>query len=688
MRFFLTFLFALTFTVPALAQDQLVHIRLIPERGQIAAGEEIWIGIEQEIAHEWHTYWKNPGDSGTAPRISWDLPDGFEVSDIHWPVPDKIPYEPLLNYGYSDNVILLQKLKAPDVLPDGAINLSADVEVLVCKEECIPEFGTYTLSLNDANMANNGDYLSEATSKLPKLGNLEGTFSEQDGQFIVSVQGMPSIDEGNEIEILPYEWGLVSNPETAQWQEQDGKVFLSQKRGERSLAEIEGRFNGVLAFEENGVRVGYQFSATHDPVLSYSDAMQPEAYTDARSFTLPLALVFALLGGMILNLMPCVFPVLSLKALHLVKAAEKPQNHVKASGLVYTLGVILSFLAIAGILLAIKAGGETVGWGFQLQNPFIVGALAYLTFLIGLNLSGFYEIKGGFTNFGGRLAGKDSLSGSFFTGVLATLVATPCSAPFMAGAIGYALVQSPTIALLVFAVLGLGLALPYLLLSFSPALQKAMPKPGAWMETFRQFLAFPMFAASVWLVSVCGAQAGINGVIGVLSGMVALGLAIWLWNNKPFKSNVLKFFVMLLFALCITAALYVLPRDSVMNDTPQMDEMSEVFNEEKLGALLEGEDAVFVEMTASWCIVCKVNEALAINVPSTRALFAEKNVHFLVGDWTNKDDNITKYIESHGRSGVPLYVYYKPRVAGEDRPHPVVLPQVLTPAIIADVLEK
>ncbi|MEM6781925.1 MAG: thioredoxin family protein, partial [Pseudomonadota bacterium] len=330
--------------------------------------------------------------------------------------------------------------------------------------------------------------------------------------------------------------------------------------------------------------------------------------------------------------------------------------------------------------------GAQIGWGFQLQNPIVVGGLAYLLFIIGLNLMGYFEFGQGMGNVGNKLTQGNGLGSSFFTGILATLVATPCTAPFMAGAIGFALTQPAIVNLAVFAALGLGLALPYLALSFAPALQKVMPKPGAWMNTFKQALAFPMFAGAIWLVWVISKQAGPTGVLQILTGMGVIGFGIWLWGVT--KSKAAKAFTLLLFA--ISAFMLVMPTAQMVDSaavSEEAKEFGEVFTPETLNTLLaESDDPVFVEMTAAWCITCKVNHATSINIPSTKKAFAENNVQYLIGDWTNQDPEITKFLNSFGRNGVPIYVYYAARNAQTgQRPEAQVLPQILTPGSLSNL---
>ncbi|MBP7721102.1 MAG: thioredoxin family protein [Alphaproteobacteria bacterium] len=666
---------------PVHAQDgegPFVQLRLVPE-GVLKPGNEITIAIEQSIAPGWHTYWKNPGDSGAAPRIKWTMPDGFTAGTIEWPVPHKLPYGPLLNYGYEDAVILLQKIQTPAELPEGPVTLTADIDVLVCKEICIPESGKYEITLNgpDSSNADNASYFENARGKLPLPNPSRASYFEQNGAFVIDMpvswsQGVKRYD------YIPAEWGMVENTAPSEINIEGGRLTIKQQRGQRALSEVQ-EVPGLLlwSMDESGPMNAYEFTAVvSDNPPAATPVPAPNAAPDK---SLIIVLFFALLGGIILNLMPCVFPVLSIKALGLVKIAEKEPAKARLHGIAYTAGVILSFLGIAGLLIALKSGGAQIGWGFQLQSPEIVTALAWLFFIIGLNLSGIFEIGGHLGNVGNKLTQGNTPGHSFFTGVLATLVATPCTAPFMGVALGFALTQSAFISLLVFAVLGLGLALPYLALSFIPALQKILPKPGTWMHTFKQFLAFPMYASAAWLVWVLSQQSGQMGVFAALMGLVLIAFGIWLLRHEPAKllwKNIVRVFAILAFL----AALMLIPGGTQKPE--ESTGFSQEWSPQKLSQLLEGGDAIFVEMTAAWCITCKVNHAIAIDVPSTRRVFSERGVQYLVGDWTNQNPEITQYLNGFGRNGVPIYVYYGPRSNGV-RPEPVLLPQILTPGIVA-----
>lgn len=712
--------------------DQYVDVRLLPQRNQIKAGEEIWIGVEQSIYPHWHTYWVNPGDSGAPSRIKWTLPNGFEIGEIQWPAPQKIPYDPLVNYGYEGKAVFLQKLKVPATLPDGPITLSADVEVLVCKDICIPEFSTHEMTLNveGAALDDNSAYLNEARGSLPAKIDWSVGYGERNGNLVLgfakgSDDGLSGIDlsavDPNTIELFPLDWGIVDNTAPTRAAVTDGVLSILQTRGGRALSEIE-KLNGVLAYTApDGRQQSIQFTAQKDDALLTSSAVtdasaQAQTPQDAQSVSeqnAPIeknaadaktslndyqktaqdtgflkAILLAIIGGLVLNLMPCVFPVLSIKALSLVKIAEKHPEQARLHGMSYTLGVIISFLAIAGTLVALKLGGANIGWGFQLQNPVIITLLAYLLFTIGLNLSGVFEFGGGLSNVGGKLAQGHGYKNSFFTGILATIVATPCTAPFMGAALGYALFQPAIISLSVFAALGFGLALPYLLLSFLPHLQHILPKPGAWMDVFKQLLAFPMYLSAIWLVWVLSQQTGARGMLGALLGMIAIGFGVWLLSHRP-RGKKKRITLIILAVLSFIMALGFLPSSEAKPDQDATIEQSsnallhEPYSVEALNEALSNSDPVFVEMTAAWCITCKVNHASSINIKETRTLFKDNAVQYLVGDWTNQDPAITTYLDSFGRNGVPLYVYYGRADENGIRPDPVLMPQILTPKIVA-----
>ena len=694
--------------------EQNVFIEVYLQQDQVKGKETIPVIIEQIIRPEWHTYWKNPGDSGEPLRANWELPEGFALSDISWPTPQKLPFDPLMNYGYENGVFLYQELLIPESIPEGEINIDVRFDILVCKEICIPESVEKTITLNGQQETSDHTvkpikFFREALSYMPIKAEAHGwtaDIGENNGNLVLNILG--DINEPNLqkhiVEFFPYEYGVVDNPSPPSVSYENNQIILTQKRGEFSFDRIEN-LGGVLVLEDkrSGDRFGYELKPTlSDNIATANTEPSTETKTEEASSTettdfdvssvgLGQALLFALIGGLILNLMPCVFPVLSMKVLSLSKISEKSKQEAQLHGMAYTAGIIVSFLAIAGLLIALKAGGSGIGWGFHLQNPVVILLLAYLFFAIGLNLSGFFEI-------GTRLMGigqgsqSSGLRGSFMTGVLATVVATPCTAPFMAAALGYALVQPAYIALLIFGTLGLGLALPYLLVSFVPALQKAMPRPGTWMVTFKELLAFPMFATVIWLLSVLSSQVGMNGIAFPLMGLLGISFAIWLHKHAGQSKDLKKIFLTILALLTLGSSLFFTiykVQTFEMSKEKPMPELGISYSETALEDALKTEHPVFVEMTAAWCVTCKVNHYRAIGIPETVSIMKERDIIFMIGDWTNYDAEITKYLNKFGRNGVPIYIYYgRPDPETGKRPDPEMLPQILSPDIIAEALDR
>lgn len=676
-------------------QDRYARIRLVAEDARVKPGQTFSIAIEQTLTKGWHTYWRNPGDSGTPMVVTWTLPPGFTTGPLHWPIPHAIPYGPLMNYGYEASAVLIQDLRPPDPLPPGPLTLSASIEVLVCMEICIPEHDTYTITLNAPGTPADAPLFARARKALPKEIPATASWRDDSGAFVLTAriedpEAFKAFQSGD-MRLFPMEWGLIENAADQSITFRDGTLQVRQKRGSRPLTEVPEAGMLLVAIPADGHEPrGYEFRARDSnaaPLLS-SVGMEPSgnAWTSA--------LLAAILGGLILNLMPCVFPVLSIKALGSVQLAAHHPWKARAHGLGYTFGVIAGFLAIAALLLALRAGGAEIGWGFQLQSPPVVMGLAFLLFVIGLNLLGVFEVS---LPLPARLhrhfSGEGGVGGAILTGLLATLVAAPCTAPFMGTALGYAMLQPAPVALSVFAALGFGLALPYLLLSWFPPLQKALPRPGMWMEVFRQILAFPMFASSAWLVWVLAQQTGPDSVLAALVGAVGLSFALWALQvpaKKPGRVWALRLAAAAGFVIALESVLWI-ARHPVQTSSSQAVSpaaFGEPFSPEALDAALNGESPVFVEMTAAWCITCKVNHALALDIPSTRSLIDRLKIRYLVGDWTNADPRITKYLSSFGRNGVPLYVYYgPPEKPGGKRPGPVVLPQVLTPGLVTSTLD-
>jgi len=692
-----------------LEPERYTNVSVIAEHSAVKPGDQITIATTIKLAPHWHVYWSNPGDSGLPVKLNWTLPEGFEISNIKWPIPDKISYDILVNYGYYNEVTLLQTLSVPDMLKEGSIDLSLTADMLVCNEICIPETSNVDLQLNDPNNLDHdmSEFVKAAETKLPTP--IKGQFHYSEASEILYLSFMPedrTVLHDATIEnadFFPYDWGIINHATEPEVSIESDTVHIKMERGDQPLEDL-NQLSGLLVFKGAiGENKGYAVAVKHSekaittsPVVNkgnmgtVGDAEPQQQNTSQpqnENVTLFTALYLALFGGMILNLMPCVFPVLSMKALSLVKMKDKENAAARMHGVAYTLGVVISFLLIGGTLIILKEAGAAIGWGFQLQNPLIVAILAYLLFAVGLNLMGFFEFGSRFANVGSKLTQGGSLSSSFFTGTLATIVATPCTAPFMGVAMGFAITQPAAISLLVFATLGFGLALPYLLLAFVPAARHLLPKPGSWMNTFKQLLAFPMFASAIWLVWVLSQQAGAQAVLLALLGLLAISFSVWLshLNSMGIAKAIGKIAIIVsLILMSLTLSeLSELKTDARAHTYSFGSE----YSKDALSALLKGDEPVFVEMTAAWCITCKINHAAAINIDSTKELFARKNVQYLIGDWTNQDPNITEYLSSFGRNGVPLYVYYGKRdPASQMRPKEIVLPQVLTPAVVQQTI--
>jgi thiol:disulfide interchange protein len=677
-----------------------VHIRLVPEHSHIGSGETVTVAIDQTIDKGWHTYWINPGDSGEPPDIKWTLPAGFKTGDIQWPVPEKIITSGLGSYGYLAHATLLQDITAPKNIPAGALTLTAVIDILVCREVCIPETGTYSFMLN-ASIADKHSTLADAArGRLPVSLPEGATFQEDNGDFVVGIALPKDADAAAPVSLMPQDWGIVDNPSKATVDFKNNTV--RQKRGDRPIDKL-AKIHVLVAYKDVKGAEQAVIAEAH-PAKAIRAAAAAPAKTEAapaktdkapaatiEKLTLANAILFALLGGLILNLMPCVFPILSLKTLKLCKLSGGELKEARLHSLLYTAGILASFGVLAVSLIVLRGAGQQIGWGFQLQNPAFVLPLSWLLFVIGLNLSGFFEFGGGLANLGSKLTQGHSLAASFFTGVLAAIVATPCTAPFMATALGYALTQPAPVTLAVLLALGFGLALPFLLISFIPALRNTLPKPGIWMATFKEFLAFPMFGSAAWLAWVFSLQAGPLGVLTALAGAVAITFGLWLLKNQPKVLSMATLVVRALAAVSFIAAAALIPAAGKMEKQASvamaMDDWTPYVAAD-FDKLEKGSDPLFVDMTAAWCITCKVNENAVLNTMAIKELFHKHKVRTVKGDWTNQNPEITQFLARYGRNGVPIYVFYGARDKSTGaRPAPVVLPQLLTPGIVERTVE-
>lgn len=678
-------------------RQQKVEVRLVAEKAAVQPGQTITLALRQKITPGWHTYWINPGDSGEPTTIKWKLPEGAAAGPIQWPLPHAIPVGPLMNYGYSDEILLLSDLKVPETIAGGRFDIAADVKWLVCQDICIPEEAPVALSLPVIDKAisprssADAPAIIEARGKIPEPTPWPARFSKSGETLTLRVeQAAAKLPKDGKISFYPLEWGRINHaaPQTVAFE--NGDLVIGLQQGDLGASDTAAALDGVLAVDGPGdQRHGYSISAVRSqaslaPAHSgLENAAQGGGTPASGGLSLIAALGFAFLGGVILNLMPCVFPVLSLKALSLARdAGDADARRVK--GLVYLAGVLASFAAIAAIVVALRAGGSTVGWGMQFQSPVFVLAMMALFLALGLSLSGVFTIGASITGLGDGLTRRAGLPSYFFTGVLATVVATPCTAPFMGAAIGYAFSQPAVAVFAILLSLGFGFALPMLLLSLTPGLERFLPRPGAWMETFKQLMAFPLYVTVGWLLWVLSIQEGSDGVLAAIVTLIGVAFAAWLLGRRPDAGWVRDAVAAAIALLAIGLGAWSLGTAGA-NDAAgavaaadRSGLKSEAFSQARLTELTSQNKPVFVNLSAAWCITCKVNERVALSSSEVAKAFADRGVTYLVGDWTNGNPEITALLKAHGRVGVPLYLLYS-SVPGAE---PEILPQLLTESMI------
>ena len=672
---------------PTPAGPPKVSVKLISEGASIEPGSPLWVGLQQRIAPGWHTYWLNPGDSGEAPSIDWSLPTGFGAEPIVWPQPERLPVGPVMSYGYTREVVLLTRVTVPaDARPGSRVTLRGRASWLVCEKTCIPEEADVALTLpvieGRPAPAATASAIERARRAVPAPSPWPAALSATAKTVTVSVAAPRlAADRISDVWFFPARWGVIDHAAPQAVTIDGVGITLRVARGalpDGPATDLDGVLVMRERLDQGPVTQAFAIRATAPPRSSA-----------AAGLSLVVAIGLALAGGLILNLMPCVLPVLSVKAIALVSHAQTSSAVLRRHGLAYTAGVLVLFATLAGGLIALRAGGAEVGWGFQLQSPVVVGALAYLLFALGLSLSGVLVVGTRLTGVGHGLAARPGYRGSFFTGALAAVAATPCTAPFMGVAVGYALTQPAATALLVFEALGLGLALPFLALSLVPAWRGLLPRPGPWMERLKQALAFPLYASVAWLVWVVSRQAGPDGVALVLIGLILIGFAAWLHQATRAGASVRWRRAATALALgCVAGALGLGPLVAASpSPAPATAAPAgaawEPFTAERLATLRAQGTPVFVNFTAAWCITCLVNERVALHSPAVTAAFARRGVVYLKADWTSKSPEIAALLESFGRSGVPLYVLYR----GGSSP-PRVLPQILSEGTIIEAVRK
>ncbi|WP_082321814.1 thioredoxin family protein [Variovorax paradoxus] len=651
----------------------------------VEPGKALWVGLQLAHQPEWHTYWKNSGDSGLPTQLTWTLPPGVEAGEIAWPIPKKYPIGNLANYGYSGTVLLPVPLTiTPQFKPSllgGNLEIKLKAQWLICRQECVPEEGEFALKIPARSAtALYADVFNASFQAQPRPLSGAGTVRIDGKVLKVSVPGLPAEAQGKVLGFFPETKEVIETaaPVSQSW---DGKVWnavvpLSLQRSEspalmplvltlgdkgwRTEAQVVGQWPQVAAAP--GV------SPALEEALRRNSLSQPAS---AASLTFAAALLGALLGGLILNLMPCVFPVLAIKVMSFARHADDRRAH-RASGLAFSAGVVVSFVLLGSLLVGLRAAGQQLGWGFQLQTPLVVAALAAMFTVIGLNFAGLFEFGAFLPNKLATLESRHPVINSFLSGVLAVAIASPCTAPFMGASLGLAVTLPTAQALLVFAALGFGMALPYLAAGWIPAVAKLLPRPGPWMATLRQFMAFPMFATVTWLLWVLGQQSGIDGAASLLVLLVAMSMVIWSLTLIGRSRRIVGGISFVVLALLTWHAGHNITAVDVRPATVASEGSWQAWEPGRVEQILATGRPVFVDFTAAWCVTCQYNKRTTLANPAVMADLSAKNVALVRADWTRRDPAITAALGQLGRNGVPLYVLYQ-----NDRP-PVVLSEVLS----------
>ena len=624
------------------------RISLIKDHSDFVPGTSINIGLKVSMDKGWHTYWRNPGDSGGPIEIDWDLPKGFSVSDIKWPLPEKIEYPPLMTYGYEDFVIYPMILSIPADYSDDYFEMAADI--LICADVCIPESGKISSNLLDIE---SDSLIYEWLESIPSK-SLPITTSLNDNNLEISFTFEKEIKE---IYFFPDENNSIDYSSKQNFYKKNDGYFLSIKLFNDEFQNV----SGVLNIDGTG------YNVSNGVFEDFNE----------EGLSLITALIFALIGGLILNLMPCVFPVISLKVLSFVSMGGSSPRKIRNHALVFTVGVIASFILIALTIVLLKQAGNFVGWGFQLQSPLIVGLLSLVMVFISLVLITDNSFGESLTKLGNIGSSENGYYSSFLTGVLAVVVASPCTAPFMGAALGYALIQPSGETVPIFLSLSLGFSLPYLLLAANPKLIDFLPKPGDWMVTLKEFFAFPMLATALWLLWVFSLQVNQILVIFLLIGWLILALNFWIFQKDYKTINKVIFLGISVFSM-----LYFLPEtDDIETEQNLIIGSATEWYEGIEGDLRNKNQPYFINFTAAWCITCQSNEITAFSKDGFKSLLEEKNIEYIKADWTNRNDAITRSLKKYGRSGVPFYIYWEPGFE-----NPKILPAILTDQVIRNNL--
>ena len=660
--FLVTLLFSYLIQAENLGSDSNSSVEILSKEIVKISEDEYLIGVKFKFDQGWHTYWINPGDSGEKAKFDWNLPEGYKISNPKWPAPSTIPYPPLMTYGYENEVIILFSLyKEIGSVKKGEITLNS--EWLACADICLPQSGTTKINLNEIVSSNfkTESKILKVKNNLPKKYPYLISASLKDNELNLSGQ-MNEKFKDSEIYFFPYDQNLISH--TAIQNSEIGKNSFTHKVLRSNLKILSPNIKGVISFKSDDEINSFYFSSNN-----------VSSENKFSSLNLLIALFSAFIGGLLLNLMPCVFPVISLKIFNFIEIANN-KREVLFHGMSFSIGSIVTFISIGLIILILKIFGEEIGWGFQLQSPIFVSLLIYLFALLFLNFIGLFKIPNFFGKFGTKTSDTNSYKSSFGTGVLAVAVATPCTAPFMGSALGLALTQPNFFSILIFLFLGIGFSLPYLIISLFPGTLSYLPKPGNWMETFRQIMAIPIFLTILWLIWILSNQISFINLMSVMLGVSFILLLCFIKEIVTFLKVSSKFNIPTS-AILLIFSLYLLPFNSEIDNLSKSDiSLEKIENLSKKGPL-------FINFTADWCITCKVNEQIALSGNDFKSMIAGQNINYLKIDWTNKDPNVNKLIETYGRSGIPLYVFYPYEEYG-----PVILPEVLNKSILEKYLRE
>jgi thiol:disulfide interchange protein DsbD len=703
-----------------------LRVELIYDEFAVHAPDKILAGLHFNLESGWHIYWKNPGDAGEPPHIDWTLPIGVKADRMQFPAPKRLPLGPLMDFGYEDEVLFPVTLYVDSTFkPGSTVHLEAKISWLACRGTCIP--GKAVLVLNvpivGSKPAGNGvviPILKRFSAKIPQPlpTNDQATLLPMAEGFRLTVEtGRQELSAT----FFPEDQDILDNPAPQKLTPTANGLILDLKK-DASLTANPARLRGVLELsggrnyeivalppgakavaasasepsneQASGAKAHGESDAPIAGVQTPASQIATSADVSGFRFSLLRTSCLAFLGGLLLNLMPCVFPVLFLKGLGLVHSGHGELHKLRAHGLVYAAGILVSFWALVGVLLGLRAAGATLGWGFQFQSPVFLALMAGLLFFLGLSLAGQFEIGLTLTSAGGSLAAKHGYTGSFFTGVLAVVVATPCTAPFMGAAIGYALSASAAVTFAVFTALALGLAAPYVALTLQPAWTRLLPRPGVWMEVLRQAVAVPIFATVIWLAWVLAQAYGASVLAALLASFLLLAIAGWFlgrWPAKRWSTAVATLILLVVIGLAVYDQRSTYDK-AELNAVADMVENGKItradigwqpWSAEAVSRYQSQGRPVFVDFTAAWCLSCQVNERVALDQPQVKQAFQAANVALLRADWTRHDEAITQALAALGRSGVPTYALYTP---GETSPR--LLPEVLTPGIVTDAAGK